>query len=307
MSSIALLIELFINGSTANEELNDHLQNLFKEFSSYLTLGDGATVPTITPIISYPSESSLGDIKNEIELLEKFKREISSNLLLVGIFHFLLETSKENRFKSTTLDNKGYLFVNYEPKDSLKSDERLFSLIILNEFVNYLFSLVDKSLETHLGKCFRNINNRDNDHSIQPISTTIYLSNPIIFCSNCSNKILESFSKLDQETLNVDSKVISHLETLEPKPSVEKQLASNIQPNLVQQARKPPPRRIQELHDPNSDLSFAQRKMINTILHELNILKEPLEDMEYLETRQRFFDGKISEQVFLQILKRKAK
>ena len=75
----------------------------------------------------------------------------------------------------------------------------------------------------------------------------------------------------------------------------------------MQQARKPPPRRTQDLKDPNQDLSFAQRKQISAILHELGILKEPLEDTEYLETRQRFFDGKISEQVFLQILKRKSK
>ena len=51
---------------------------------------------------------------------------------------------------------------------------------------------------------------------------------------------------------------------------------------------------------------MAQRRQINEILKILNLHKEPLEDSEYLETRQRFFDGKISEQVFIQLLKRKA-
>jgi hypothetical protein len=181
------------------------------------------------------------------------------------------------------------LFVNYSSKDQIEQNNKFIPIIFLNEFVNWLFSLNEsKSLEIHDGLCSR-ITSTANEN--------------FRFCSTCSDKILIAFNQFKKDNFGFKSDTVLLPSQTDKKNEVPLTTDGS---NLIQQATRPPPKRSQEIQDPNANLSFAQRKQINQMLKDVGILKEPY-DAEYLETRQRFFEGKISEQVFLQILRRKSK
>ena len=303
MTYVKIEIKIFLQNIEQTENFANTLTSIFKDFSSYLTFSKGEKVPLINPSIEFSSDKIISECSTAAELVAKFNSTISADLLLIGLFKNLSTTNSAIDIQNSFIDDGTYIFINYEPQESLKTNETTFSTKILNEFVNQLFFLTDRQLETHSGECFRDLNKNSSSVTSVPITSSNFLVKQIKFCSNCSAKIKYSLDKLVGDNKHTEDSV-SSVTTPVVKDEVNSQ---PIQPsNLVQQATHPPPRRSQVLADPNSDLTFDQRKQINAILKELNLLREPLEDPDYLETRKRFFEGKISDQVFIQILKRKS-
>ena len=304
LARINLLVKLFKNTAEENKQLKESVLAIFREFTNYLNLETGGSLVHIFPSVDFPNIEEISDNIDQVSLFNNYNQNNPSNVLLIGVFKQLLDTKNELALKNSFIQENGYLFINYESKEILTNNENTIPLLILDKFVNYLFYLHDRKLETHSGDCFRNMNQRNFNENIQIISSNLLIQEKIAFCATCSARIVEQMAKLGSGyESNKENQIIQEKQI----ETVEKQISENVPTNLVQTASKPPPRRIKELQDPNSELSFAQRKQINKFLKDLGILKEPLEDPEYLETRKRFFDGKLSEQVFLQILKRKSK
>lgn len=304
MAHIKIKILLFLENLETVENLKNIINKYFTEFSSYLTIDNNNILPTILPLIDFPPVKEIATVESTSELMTKFSSKESEQILLVGIFKNLIKSISTVKIVSSFIDDTGYIFVNYEPNDLLNNNEASIGFVLLNEFVNYLFFIGERGLATHAGDCIRKLNfvvpkafSQDTD--------SISLSDPLLhFCSICSEKITLSLSKLVIENMETTNTISKKVVSTEKTDDTETIVQSS---NPVQRATAPPPGRAQNLVDPNSDLTFDQRKLINKILKDLSILKEPLEDSEYIETRKRFFEGKISDQVFLQILKRKAK
>ena len=304
MAGINLQVKLFKNTTEENTQLKESVLTIFKEFTSYLKLDNGGSLAHIISSVDFPNIAEISGNINEMILFNKYSQNNPSDILMIGIFKQLINSNNELALKSSFIQENGYLFINHESKEILTTNENIIPLIILNEFVNYLFHVHDRKLETHSGDCFRNINQRNFNETNQIITSHHLMQEKIEFCATCSARIYKSMAKIGTGIGSIEEIQPNQEEQIE---TVEEKIPENMPTNLVQTARRPPPRRIKELQDPNSELSFAQRKQINKFLKDLSILKEPLEDPEYLETRKRFFDGKLSEQVFLQILKRKSK
>lgn len=307
MSDITVQIKLTPPLDAKQDNIVNLVQSIFNDFSSFLTMDESTNIPHITSVIEFLPTNAIHTNITARNLIDTYKSDTSYDILLIGIFRHLFGDQNSFTLQSSVLEEGSYVFVNYDPQELLLTNEKLIPVIILNEFVNYLFSFNEKQLETHSGPCIRTINQPDINDSIVLLNSSHYSLDIHKFCSKCSEKILTSFSKLGLDS----TKTIQ--QTPQPKLSTEQPVPEEIvkenpiPTNLVARATRPPPRRTQLELDPNRNLSFAQRKQINSILKDLGLLKEPLGDSEYLEVRKRFFEGKISEQVFLQILKRKSK
>ncbi len=306
VSVLNLTVKIFATITEEQENLSNMIQTYFKNFPAYLTLENNNNIPNIICTITF--YSSIEQLKNNesIDLINEHKTNNSKDLLLIGVFTHLLDDFFEYNEITSLIQENLFVFVNYESKDILLSEKNVIPFIMLNEFMNYLFFSNEKKLEIHNGPCSRNINTLQDINPSKVVNSLSFLQDEVKFCSMCSEKILKAIQKLEINNLVSATNTSSTLkEESNSKPVIPE--VDQGSENLVQRATSPPPRRIKELVDPNANLSFAQRKQISAILKELSILKEPLDDSEYLEVRKRFFEGKISEQVFLQILKRKSK
>lgn len=287
-----------------NDNLKNTINNYFTEFSSYLAVGPSSSLPTIVPVIDFLPVIDILTIEQASEIVSKYFSADSDNLLLVGIYKKLIQSSEEVKIAHSFINNTAYVFVNYEPKSLLSTNEKIISFIMLNEFVNYLFFRGEKELEIHTGDCFRNLSKLLERNPTQDFNNGSGDITQLHFCSVCSEKIQLSLVKLASESNITDENLPDQTVSMK---NVEPDKIVSQPSNLVRKATSPPPRNTQLLADPNAYLTFDQRKLINKFLKDAGIRKEPIEDSEYLEIRQRFFDGKISDQVFMQMLKRKAK
>lgn len=307
MSDITVQIKLIPPLDAKKENIVNLVQSHFDDFSSFVALGESTNTPHIISTIEFLPTNAIHTNITARNLIDTYKSDISYDILLIGIFRHLYGDQNSFTIQSSFLEQGSYVFVNYDPQELLLTNEKIIPVIILNEFINYLFFFNEKQLETHSEPCIRTINQLNTTNSTVLLNSSHYSLDTHKFCSKCSEKILTSLSKLgldSSKAMQQTPQISSSTEQLVSEEIVKEEPAPT---NLVARATRPPPRRTQLELDPNKNLSFAQRKQINSILKEVGLLKEPLGDSEYLEVRERFFDGKISEQVFLQILKRKSK
>lgn len=296
-----LKVKIVANIQENNDLIVKRTVSYLTNISSFLTTFNPFAKTNMIVDVIISDLKSISNLKTNQDFLDYFSKNAKDAIYIIGIFNTTFGANNPLTNILPIINDTQYLFTNYEPIDRLFSNDFNLPFIILNEFVSWMFYLNDNVLEKHSSHCVRDIQSKIT--SIAPIDSSLYeITDTFSYCPICSDKILKGLAKLPLTMDNMPQTPVQN--NMINKDELNVNIGE--QSNLVSVARKPPPRRTIEQIDPNFELPITQRKQINDILKSLNLHKEPLEDSEYLETRQRFFDGKISEQVFIQLLKRKA-
>lgn len=311
MTQIEVLIPYFNSEMDNKKELIEESFNLVSNYIKMNSLYGNFKLKAKMIKIDL-DDSDISEF-NIISNLKQFKPD----LVLLGLFKNLNGIRENNRgmkLKNSKIVDNYFQFVNYDKLSILESDENIIPSIYVSEFANLLFyNLHINGIETHkTDSCFRNLSTViDKIESIEHIELLKFAKfkvKNLIFCETCINKLVSSLYDIFSQNKSILFDEVT-LNSSELSGQSGETLQKQYQP--IKKASKPPSRRhivsssAQLKQEFRNRFSSEQDEQIEKVLNDLNLSYEP-SDEDYLEVRNRFLQGKISEDVFKQILKRKS-
>ncbi|MHA2366395.1 MAG: hypothetical protein ACXAC7_20730 [Candidatus Hodarchaeales archaeon] len=311
MSQLDLII--IKSSFTLSNEL-DEIKKHFKQFLSYLADSERATIKNMRLHV-YIKELDNENINNitEMSSLNKkiFEKVTTPAIASIGIFKKISQPEIPSIMTKTIHENKFFSFINYDISPSENVIEALV-IAYLREFCNWLLvQTSNMGEEEHSDECLRTYDmNLPEGRRLSPIEEMKllikrrYENITFRFCGNCSQKIvkgLQNFASVDEESF----KEIKTTSVVEKQPSTVQETGSisqeEISPHIDYSTA---PQEPVKSFTPRS-LTSKEKRRIKQIMLAVGV-REPTYSDEYLEIRERFLDGKLSEHVFRQQAKRLA-
>ncbi|MFW9930740.1 MAG: hypothetical protein ACFFD1_15230 [Candidatus Thorarchaeota archaeon] len=286
---------------------------------------------TITINFSFLNDSTIETIKDVPKWISKNFPADKYEKTFFLLFDFKKATSQHLPIEHSVEGNNFFAMPIWDLNDDMITDNTTINIALLREFFTFLTSFSKDIIiisGTHSEPCVRSYTDPILPEGLRPLerikrqTEARYKNVPLTLCDSCKSNLCESFLNF----LNQTSEVSEQLEKIKLKSdkstlieqeekittSRTNQILANKEeteeyvPSFVSYSSQLKNQEEIDKKEILTELTSDQKARINRIMIELGI-KEPLGNEFYLEIRDRFLKGKISEHAYRQQAKRLAR